>query len=131
MKFAKGQSGNPAGRPKGRPDRRTQMRQAFEQQSDALTQKAIEMALDGDAAALRICMDRLTPTIRPQAQPVEFTLSGDTLTEQAQSVLQAVAGGHLDPLTGKALIDAIGSLVKVAEIDDISRRLEALEDAKP
>ncbi|MDT8895787.1 DUF5681 domain-containing protein [Halomonas sp. I1] len=126
-KFKPGQSGNPEGRPKGRPDKRTQWRKELEPKGSALVAKAVELALSGDAQALRLCLERLTPAYKPQAEQVSFDLNGETLTEQAQSVLEAVATGQLDPITGKSLIDAIGSLVKVQEVDDIQRRLDALE----
>jgi len=125
--FKPGQSGNPAGRPKGRADARTRWRKAFEKDGDKLVKKALELALAGDSQALKLCIDRAIPAYRPAAEPVSFELSGETLTERANSVLTAVAAGQLDPQTGKGLIDAIGSLVKVTEIDDITRRLAELE----
>lgn len=127
MAFKAGESGNPTGRPKGRPDARTRWRKAIEKDGEKLVKKAVELALAGDTQALKLCIDRAIPAYRPAAEPVQFELTGETLTERANSVLTAVAAGQLDPQTGKGLIDAIGSLVKVTEIDDISRRLAELE----
>lgn len=127
MPFKPGHSGNPAGRPKGKADKRAQWRTALEKHGDKLVKKAVELALAGDSQALKLCIDRAIPAYRPAAEPVSFELSGETLTERANSVLTAVAAGQLDPQTGKGLIDAIGSLVKVTEIDDITRRLAELE----
>ncbi|MBB3140214.1 DUF5681 domain-containing protein [Halomonas organivorans] len=127
MAFKPGQSGNPKGRPRGRPDRRTAWRNELEPKGKALVTKAVEMALSGDAQALRLCLERLTPAYKPQAEPVRFELKGETLTEKADSVLTAIAAGDLDPATGKELIAAIAGLVKVQEVDEIVRRLEALE----
>ena len=56
-----------------------------------------------------------------------FELKGDNLTQQAQSVLAAVADGELDPITGKALIDSLSSMARITEIDEITRRLDQLE----
>ena len=127
MAFKKGQSGNPTGRPKGRPDSRAQWRKELDKHGSDLVAKAVAMALAGDSQALKLCIDRAIPAYRPAAEPVRFEMQGDTLTERANSILTAVATGELDPQTGKALIDAIGSLVKVAEIDEIQRRLAQLE----
>lgn len=127
MAFKPGKSGNPTGRPKGRPDKRAQWRNELEKHGSDLVAKAVELALAGDSQALKLCIDRAIPAYRPTAEPVRFEMQGDTLTERANSVLTAVAAGELDPLTGKALIDAIGSLVKVSEIDEITRRLDELE----
>lgn len=131
MAFTKGKSGNPKGRPKGRPDKRNQLREGFEAQGSALVNKAIEMALSGDASALRLCLERLTPAIKPEAQPVQFELKGETLTEKAESILEAIARGDIDPATGKALIEAVGAFVKISEVDDLRRRLEELQKHLP
>lgn len=128
-KYKPGQSGNPKGRPKGIKDARTQWREALGEHGQALVSKAVELALAGDTQALKLCIDRAIPAYRPAAEPVTFKLSGDSLTEQAESILAAVSKGQLDPQTGKALIDAISSLTKILEIDDIQRRLDALEES--
>lgn len=130
MAFERGQSGNPAGRPRGVQDARTQWRGELEKHGTELVAKAVELALAGDSQALKLCIDRAIPAYRPAAEPVTFEMTGDTLTEKAESILTAVAAGEVDPQTGKALVDAIGSLVKVTEIDDITRRLAQLEGAK-
>ena len=127
MAFRPGQSGNPSGRPKGRPDKRISWRAALEPHGNELMAKAIELAMGGDSQALRMCLDRLAPPIKPQAEPVTFELVGDNLTAQAQSVLAAVADGELDPITGNELIDSISSMARIAEIDEITRRLDRLE----
>jgi hypothetical protein len=60
--FPAGVSGNPAGRPKGSRNKTTLAIEALlEGEAEALTRKAIERALEGDMAALRLCMDRLAP----------------------------------------------------------------------
>lgn len=127
--FKPGRSGNPAGRPKGVKDRRVEWREALSKHGDDLVAKAVELALAGDTAALKLCIDRAIPAYRPAAEPVKFELTGDSLTSKAESVLAAVADGQLDPQTGKQLVDAVGSLMKVLEVDEIRQRLDALEQA--
>ena len=57
--FKPGQSGNPAGKPKGTRNATTLALEALlDGQAAALTQKAIDLALAGDMAALRLCLDR-------------------------------------------------------------------------
>lgn len=131
MAFQKGKSGNPGGRPKGRPDRRTEWRKPLEAKGSALVAKAIEMALSGDASALRLCLERLTPAIKPEAQPVRFDLKGETLTEKAESILEAVAQGKIDPMTGKALIEAVGSFAKISDVDELTRRVNEMQKHLP
>ncbi|MCJ2136438.1 DUF5681 domain-containing protein, partial [Methylobacterium sp. J-026] len=51
--FGQGQSGNPGGRPKGARNRSTEaLETILDGESEALTRKAIEMALEGDTVAL-------------------------------------------------------------------------------
>src|SRR4051812_29118501 len=60
--FRKGQSGNPNGRPKGARNATTlALETLLDGQATALTQKAIDLALTGDMAALRLCLDRIIP----------------------------------------------------------------------
>lgn len=126
-KFKPGQSGNPAGRKPGIPDKRVAWRKALEPHGQELISKALELAMEGDVQALKACLDRICPPYRPAAAPVEFTLEGETLTEQAQSVLVAIAAGELDPQTGVQIINSIASVAKIAELDEILERIEALE----
>ena len=58
-KFKPGQSGNPKGRTKGSRNQMTLAMEALlDGESEALTRKAIELALGGDITALRLCLDR-------------------------------------------------------------------------
>ena len=62
-----------AGRPKGARNRTTQAVLALlEGEAEALSRKAVEMALAGDSVALRLCLDRLAPPRKDS--PVQFPL---------------------------------------------------------
>ncbi len=70
--FRKGQSGNPAGRPRGARNRATQNAELLlEGEAEALTRKAVELALGGDPAALRL-PNRLT--VPPRERSIQLTL---------------------------------------------------------
>jgi Family of unknown function (DUF5681) len=57
-RFAKGRSGNPAGRPRGCRDHVNRAaRLLLAGESEAPTRKAVELALAGDPAALRLCLE--------------------------------------------------------------------------
>jgi hypothetical protein len=129
-RFQPGQSGNPAGKPAGARHKVTRAVEALlEGQHAALTQKAIDLALQGDGPALRLCLDRIAP-VRKDA-PLTFelppiTTAADTVTASS-SLMAAVAGGEVTPdEAGRvmALLTAHRSLVEASEIE---RRLEALE----
>jgi Family of unknown function (DUF5681) len=98
--FEKGLSGNPNGRPKGSRNATTLALEALlDGQANALTQKAIELALGGDMAALRLCLDRILPPRKDR--PVSFTLPTINSPQDAaaivSSVLAAVAAGEITP----------------------------------
>jgi hypothetical protein len=71
--FKPGQSGNSSGRPAGSRNKATVAMEALlDGQAEALTQKAIDMALEGDITALRLCLDRVLPARKDR--PVTFRL---------------------------------------------------------
>jgi hypothetical protein len=71
--FEKGRSGNPAGRRTGSRNKTTLAAAALlAGESEALTCKAVELALAGDPTAMRLCIERLLPPCRERT--VKFTL---------------------------------------------------------
>jgi hypothetical protein len=69
----KGRSGNPAGRRPGSRNKAATLAAAalLAGESEALTRKAVELALAGDPTAMRLCIERLLPPRRERT--VKFT----------------------------------------------------------
>src|SRR3984957_8256186 len=87
--FRKGKSGNPNGRPQGSRNATTlALETLLDGQATALTQKAIDLALAGDMAALRICLDRILPPRKDR--PVTFTLPPINSAHDAAATVTAV-----------------------------------------
>ncbi len=128
MAWKKGESGNPHGRPAHPLAER--FRGVVEPRLDEIITAMVDAAANGDAQAAKLLLDRCIPPYKPVAPTTAFPLSGDGLTERAESILAAVAAGTLAPADGKALIDSIGSLARIAEIDDLEKRVAALEVKK-
>jgi hypothetical protein len=70
--FEKGRSGNPAGRRTGSRNKATLAAALLAGESEALTRKAIELALAGDPTAIRLCIEWLLQPCRERT--VKFTL---------------------------------------------------------
>lgn len=131
MVFKKGESGNPQGRPVGSRNKTTMASLALiEDEGEKLTRKAVELALDGDLQALRLCMERLAPPTKER--PLEaFTLP--QLTDQ-QSVLEALeiiasklSEGELLPTEATSICKVLEQYRKHFETTELTERLETLE----
>lgn len=120
-----GQSGNPKGRPPG--GEVAKLRAAIIDHVPSIITTMVNKALDGDAGAARLLLERAIPALKPSEQVQILTLPEGSLTDQGRAVLNAVAAGHIAPAQGAQLVSAIGALAKVAEIDELERRIAALE----
>lgn len=92
MTFTKGKSGNPQGRRKGVPNRRTELAKMLDPHAEALIAKMIELALQGDVTALRVCMDRLIPKASREPTGIEFQKDPSKLKDD---ILRAALDGRV------------------------------------
>ncbi len=131
MPFQKGESGNPAGRPRGSRNRATLLMESLlADDAEAIGRKAIEMAKQGDMAAIRLCMDRLSPPRK--GEPVAFELppldkAADSVAAAA-TIVAAVAAGELTPSEGADLAKVIDVYVRAIETKAFDERLTKLEE---
>lgn len=125
-----GQSGNPAGKPKGARHKATQAVEALlEGQAEALTQKAIEKALEGDGVALRLCLERIAPARKDAAVCFDLPAiasASDTVTASS-ALLEAVAAGDVTPDEASRIMGLLTSHKALVEVCELERRIEALE----
>ena len=123
-----GQSGNPAGRKPGTGEV-AQIRASIAARVPELLAKLMEQALEGDVAASRLLLERAVAPLKAQVQTQALSLPDGTLTQQGRAVLACVAAGELAPGQGAALVSAIGTLARVAEIDELASRITKLEQS--
>ena len=121
-----GQSGNPAGRAPGSGEV-AKLRATIAEHVPALVAVLVERALGGDVGAARLLLERVIPPLKAAEEAAPLALPDGTLTEQGRAVLGAVAAGELAPGQGAALLAAIGTLARVVEVDELERRIAALE----
>jgi hypothetical protein len=100
-------------------------------QATALTQKAIELALTGDMAALRLCLDRILPPRKDS--PVAFDLPEmKTLNDAVPAMgalVKAVGQGDLTPTEAAELTKMVQSFAKIIETAELEERVRKLEEA--
>lgn len=129
--FRKGQSGNPSGRPRGALNKTTiAVQSLLDGEAEALTRRAVELALDGDITALKLCLDRVSPC--PKDRAVTFTMPDDickaeSLPQMTAHILKAVAIGELTPSEGERLSSIVSAHAKAIELNDIEQRVARLE----
>jgi hypothetical protein len=127
-KFKAGQSGNPAGRPKGKPLKVTELRATIDLRAQDILQAVINAAILGDMTACKMLLDRITPTLKPQAMPINLVFQ-ESLALQGNEIIKATVDGQIAPDIGAGLINALAAQAKIIEADDVIRRLEILEAA--
>jgi len=62
---------------------------------------------------------------------VRLDLPEGSLSEAGRAILESVASGAIPPTQGAALMGALGQLARVAEVDELTRRVEDLETNLP
>jgi hypothetical protein len=129
-RFRKGQSGNPAGRKPGSRNQATMAAEALlEGEAQALTRKAIELALEGDTTALRLCLERVVPQRRSRAVAFD-TPRIDRVEDLAQAIgaiFAEVASGRIRLDEGAVLVGMLESKRRAMETVELEQRLRVLE----
>jgi hypothetical protein len=119
-----------AGKPRGTRHKATQaVLGLLEGQAQALSQKAVQMALDGDTVALRLCLDRIAPARKDN--PVQFALpqmaSAHDAAQAAGALLEAVSMGGLTPTEAAQVMGLVDSFRRTLEVSELEARVAALE----
>ncbi|MDO9356954.1 MAG: DUF5681 domain-containing protein [Solirubrobacteraceae bacterium] len=124
-----GQSGNPKGRPPG-PSETGRLRAAISEHLPEIIAQLVDKARGGDTQAARLLLERVLPPVKPVEATVTLELvDGASLTEQGEAIVRAVADGLLAPGQAGALLTGLGSVARLKEVDELTKRLEALEKA--
>ena len=131
--WRQGQSGNPQGRPKGSKNKTTLAVESLMQgQAEAVAQRAVELALGGDTAMIRVILDRVSPV--PKDKPVTLELPpmacAADLPRATESVLAAVADGSLTPSEATAVAGLLEAHRRALETGELANRIEALEQGR-
>ena len=135
-KFKPGQSGNPRGRPQGSRNKATlAVEQLLDGQSQALTEKAVEKALEGDMQALKLCLERICPPRK--SRPIKIDLpkveTAADVTAAQSAVIAAMAQADITPEEANTIagvLEAKRRALETLELDERLSKLEAQEATK-
>jgi len=118
--FAPGTSGNPAGRPKGARNRATVAAEALlEGEAEALTRKAVELALAGDVTAQRRASGADVVQAPPAVQLNVSFVSAESRPESARACISPRVAGICRP---PARITSMSSLMRRNHLRDRTSR---------
>lgn len=101
-------------------------------EAEGLTRKAVEMALDGDTVALRLCLDRIAPPKRDRNVSIDLpkVRTVKDAVRVSTSVLEAVSAGDITPDEGARILSLLTAHKALIETCELEARLTALEQDK-
>jgi hypothetical protein len=108
---------------------RQQLVSLFDGEAPSLLRKAIQLGLEGNVAALRLCLDRTYPV--PMERPIDLVLPPITETAQApaalSAILAAIGEGQITPGEGAVVAEIVetqGRLLEAAREEQARQELE-------
>ncbi len=133
MTFQTGISGNPSGRPRGTGTRQQVFSALVEPHKESLFTVAIDMALKGNEAMLRLFLERMLPA-KPNDEPIQINIPDGSINyTQAIScigkeALQAVASGAITPDEASRVASLVGANARLIALAELDQRMKALEE---
>lgn len=130
-KFKKGQSGNPDGKKQGTLNKRTRLATLLEPYAEGLINKTVELAMDGDVNALRLCIERLIP--KATGQQIQIDLQGLDIERSAtlpiigKKIIDATAQGALSVQDGNQFMHLINTQKEFLAQEELAKRLDEIE----
>lgn len=131
-KYQKGHSGNPSGKKPGTLNKRTKLSHILDSHGEMLINKTIEMALDGDAQALRLCIERLMPKVTSQF--VQFDIgeidieNTDKLSAIGRKIVKSITQGELTLEDAQKLFVILDKQRLLVEFTDLVSKVEKIEE---
>ncbi len=103
------------------------MRAAIAEHVPAIIEQLRAAALGGDVGAARMLSERALPPLKAMEEPVQFEAGGHGLVDHGRAVVAAAADGRITTRQGADMLSALGSLARMIEVEELARRVEALE----
>ena len=126
------QAGN-AGRPPGALNKATVAAQTLlDGEAEALTRKAVEMALQGNIAALRLCLERICPPKKERPLIVELpSIEGMVdMPSFTAAIFNAVGSGGIDAGQAASLASLVTNYGRILGLWNLENRIRLLEERR-
>ena len=102
------------------------MRALLEPYAPSLIEKAVQLAIEGDTTALKLCVDKIVPSIKPISESVLID-ADKSLAVTGKSVVDAMTSGSISVTSGFDVLRSLQAQAKLEEMTIIEERLSALE----
>jgi len=130
--FAVGTTGNKFGRPRNTGHRQKLFNNLVLPHKEKLINQAVEMALNGNEAMLKLFLERMLPT-KPIDDPIDIALpdkdltQADILLEVGANIITAISANEITPEQGKTFLDVISAQRKNIEAGVLTERVTEIE----
>ena len=121
-RWARGTSGNPAGRPPGSRNKTTEaVQQIIEGNAELLTLKLVELALNGNIAAMRLCMERASPPRKDRQVQLDLppARTAEEVSATLAAITKAISEGQITPGEGHDLANILAMQQTAISIADV------------
>ena len=97
-----------------------------------LIERLVARARAGDEFAIKMVLERVAAPLRPQGAAVNVPNweSAQGLTAKAEAILAALVRGQVPVDAGRSLLEALAVVGKIAELEDLARRVGNLEQLR-
>jgi hypothetical protein len=132
-RYKKGQSGNPAGRPRGSRNKATLASEILlEGDAENITRKLIELALDGNMMAIKLCINLYHQARKGRLINLRLpTLkSPKDSTRAVAGIFKATISGEITTSEGEGLSNIVADYNKCYELQEMDERLREVEEAQ-
>jgi len=125
MAFQSGYSGNPAGRPRGSGPRQRLFKSLVEPYREAIFNTAIQLALNGNEAMLRLFLERMLPA-KILSQPLN--IQGNTTSDSINNLLAYVASGEITADEARKIASILHKNTEIENQLTLIEKIKALEN---
>ncbi len=105
-----------------------QIAQGLFENAEAIVDAMVEKALEGDSGAASLILSRVLPSLRAQSERVQFDFDATaSISEQMESVLQAVSEGSVSADVAKQILEAVAALQKMRDVEALVAQVKIIE----